>query len=335
MFGRFGKLMLTALMLMGFALIYGYNKYHSYFNPPDGPQEKYHSLSKEATKKIAIISVDGAILNGEDSFVKKQIDRVRDDKEVAAVVLRIDSPGGSVTASDYLYHHLRKLVEGRKSAGGQLPIVVSMGGLCASGGYYLAMAVGEEENAIFAEPTTWTGSIGVVIPHYDLSGSIAALKVKDDSLTSGPHKLIGSPTRPMNEEDRKLLQTLVDDSFQEFKSIVASGRKKFKDNPDALNAVATGQVFTAKQALENGLVDRIGFVEDAIARAAELARISPENVRCVKYDRPPGIFGEVFGASASARPEGAFDLAAMLNLTTPRAYYLWSWLPAAVKAEER
>ncbi|MEX2317526.1 MAG: signal peptide peptidase SppA [Pirellulales bacterium] len=329
LFGRLGKWMFAALVLMVVALVHGYNQYHSYFNPANGPQEKYHSLSKEAMKKIAIITVDGAILNGEDSFVKKQIDRVRDDKDVVAVVLRIVSPGGSVTASDYLYHHLRKLVEDRKAADGrELPMVVSMGGVCASGGYYLAMAVGGTENAIFAEPTTWTGSIGVVIPHYDFSGSIAALRIKDDSLTSGPHKLMGSFTRSMGEEDRKLLQTLVDHSFTEFKAIVTSGRPKFKDDPEALDAVATGQIFTAKQALANGLVDRIGFVEEAIARAAELAQVSPDNVRCIKYDRPPGLLGELFGVSAAAPASDGIDLADMLNLTTPRAYYLWSSLPA-------
>ncbi len=211
------------------------------------------------------------------------------------MVLRIDSPGGSVTASDYLYHHLRKLVEDR-----QVPVVVSMGGLCASGGYYVAMAVGQQQNVLFAEPTTWTGSIGVVIPHYDLSGPMNALLIKDDSLVSGPHKLMGSPTRPMNDSDRKLLQALVDESFKSFKEIVMSGRAKFKSDPAALDKVATGQVFTAQQALDNGLVDKIGFIEDAIARAAELAHVNADNVRCVKYERPPGLFGEVLGTNAAA-----------------------------------
>jgi protease IV len=314
------------LMLM--ALIGVYSKYSDYFSPADGPQEKYHSLAKIATKKIAIIRVEGAILDAEDSFVKKQIDRVREDKDVVALVVRIDSPGGTVTASDYIHHHLRRLVEER-----ELPLVVSMGGVCASGGYYVAMAVGDEENAIFAEPTTWTGSIGVVIPHYDLSGTLAALKIEDDSVTSGPHKLMGSPTRSMGEEDRKLLQTLVDDSFKEFKEVVVSGRPKFKEDESALDAVATGQIFTAKQALDKGLVDQIGFIEAAIARAAELAKVSTDDVRCVKYDRPPGLFGDFLSVGATGH--SGVDLGAMLNLTSPRAYYLWSWLPAALTNSRR
>ena len=325
MFGRLGRWMFAALVVMLFALIGMYGKYHSYFNPAGGPQEKYHSLAKYAPKKIAIISVDGAILSAENSFIKQQIDRVREDPDVIAIVARIDSPGGSVTASDYLYHHLRKLADER-----ELPIVVSMGGLCASGGYYLAMAVGGQENSIYAEPTTWTGSIGVVIPHYDFSGTLSALKIEDDSIVSGPHKLMGTFTRPMDEEQRKLLQTLVDDSFARFKTIVTSGRPKLKDDADMLNAAATGQIFTADQALAKGLVDRIGFIEDAIARAAELANVDAKDVRCVKYDRPPSIFGEAFGASAAFKGAAGPDLSALLDVTTPRVYYLWTWLPAAI-----
>jgi len=324
MFGRFGKWLVAVLVIMLIAMIGLYGKYQSYFNPADGPQEKYHSLARQATKKIAIITVSGAILDA-DGFVKKQIDRVRSDDSVVAVVLRIDSPGGTVTASDYLLHHLRELKQER-----ELPLVVSMGSLCASGGYYVAMAVGNQENAIYAEPMTWTGSIGVLIPHYDLSDAMTYLNIKDDTLASGPHKQMGSPTRPMSDEDRKLLQGLVDESFQEFKDVVASGRPKFKDDPAALDAVATGQVFTANQALANGLIDRIGFIEDAIDRAAVLAGLSASDVRCVKYDRPPSLLGGLMGASADPPTASHVDLAAMLNLSTPRAYYLWTWLPAAM-----
>jgi protease-4 len=315
---------LAAVVLLAAALIGVYGRYQSYFSPADGPQEKYHSLDKQALKKIAIIRVDGPILEDEDSFVKKQIDHVRHDPNVVAVVLRIDSPGGSVTASDYLYHHLQELTNDR-----ELPIVVSMGGLCASGGYYIAMAVGGQENAIFAEPTTWTGSIGVAIPHYDLSGTLTALAIKDDSLASGPHKFMGTFTRPMGEEHQRLLQGLIDDSFQRFKAVIKNGRPRFNEDPAALDAVATGEVFAASQALDKKLIDRIGFIEDAVARAAELANVSTGDVRCVKYDRPPGLFGGLIGANA-AGDAGRLDLSALFNLATPRAYYLWTWLPAAI-----
>jgi protease-4 len=180
---RFGflKWLLGAVAIAAvFVLLSAYSEYQSYYTPKNKPKEKYHSLDKYAAKKLAIIDISGPIMEAEDGFVKRQIDLVREDKDVVAVVARIDSPGGTVTGSDYIYHHLRDLVEERK-----LPLVVSMGGVCASGGYYAAMAVGDQANSIFAEPTTWTGSIGVIIPHFDLSGSLSALQIEDDSIVNG------------------------------------------------------------------------------------------------------------------------------------------------------
>ncbi len=328
-FGRFGKWLLAALVLAVLFIIGLYSSYHNYFSPTGAPQEKYHSLSKTALKKIAVIDLSGAIMEGEDSFAKKQIDRVREDTSVVGVVVRINSPGGTVTGSDYLYHHLREL-KAERGKEQPFPLVVSMGSVCASGGYYVAMAVGDEKTSIFAEPTTWTGSIGVIIPHYDLSGTLKEIGVADDSSASGPLKQMGSPTKPMSEEERKVLQTLVDESFKGFKEIVASGRPKFKSDQAALDAAATGQIFTAKQALERGLVDKIGFVEDAISRVAELAGQSTDDLRCVKYEEPPTLISSLVGAETPLQPSGRLDLGTLIDLTTPRAYYLWSWLPAAM-----
>jgi protease IV len=325
MFGRFGKWLLAALAIAVMVIIGLYNSYHSYFSPADMPQERYHSLAQFATKKIAIIEVSGAIMEGEESFSEKQIDRVRQDPDVVGIVLRVNSPGGTVTGSDFIYHHLRELAEKRK-----LPIVVSMGSICASGGYYVSMAVGSQPDTIFAEPTTWTGSIGVVIPHFDVSGGLTKLGISEDSIVSGPLKTMGSPTHAMSPSEKKVLQTLVDDSFKDFKAIVVSGRPKFKDNAAGLDAVTTGQVFTAKQAQTLGLVDKIGFIDAAIARATELAGENAESVRCVKYEKRPTLFGSVLGGEAQVPARGMADLSAMLDLATPRAYYLWSWLPAAL-----
>ena len=325
MFGRFGKWLLLAFVVAVMVAVGFYSSYQSYFSPADMPQEKYHSLSKTALQKIAIIDISGAIFDGEDSFAKKQIDRVREDDSVVGIVARINSPGGTVTGSDYIYHHLRELVEER-----ELPLVVSMGSVCASGGYYVAMAVGEQPDSIFAEPTTWTGSIGVIIPHYDLSTSISSIGIRDDSIVSGKYKDMGSPTKQMSSEERKLLQTLVDESFAGFKEIVVSGRPNFKEDPAKLDELTQGQIFTAKQAEEHGLVDKIGFVEEAIERVAELASVSTEEVRCVKYKEPPSMLGELLGAETGLPARGSTDLAALLDLTVPRAYYLWTWLPAAM-----
>jgi protease IV len=324
-FGRFGKWLLAALVIAVMACISLYSRYSSYFSPADMPQEKYHSLAQFATKKIAIVEVSGAIMEGEDSFAEKQIDRVRQDPDVVGVVVRVNSPGGTVTGSDFIYHHLRELAEKRK-----LPIVVSMGSVCASGGYYIAMAVGSEPNTIFAEPTTWTGSIGVIIPHFDVSGGLTKLGISEDSIASAPLKKMGSPTRPMSPEEKKILQTLVDDSFKDFKAIVVSGRPKFKDNTKALDAVTTGQIFTAKQAQTQGLVDEIGFIDAAIARATKLAGENADSVRCVKYEKRPTLFSSILGGESHVPARGMADLSAVMDLATPRAYYLWSWLPVTL-----
>jgi len=327
--GRYGKLLLI-LLGMSVMTIFGLmSSYRSYFNPPGGPQEKFHSLSTDAQEKIAVVTVSGTIIEG-DGFVKQQLDRVRDDDDIVAVVLRINSPGGTVTGSDYLYHHVRELCKER-----ELPLVVSMGSICASGGYYIAMAVGDQEDAIFAEPTTWTGSIGVVIPHYDFSGMLARFDIKDDSIASHRYKLMGSPTRSLTDqeraEERKLFQELVDLSFEGFKEIVRSGRPQFRKDEAALNAIATGQIFTAKQARDKGLVDKIGFIDDAINRAAELANRDPDDLRCVKYEQPPASISSLLSSQSHQPGFLGSDLRGFLNLTAPRAYYLCTWLPSILK----
>lgn len=282
-------------------------------------RERYHSLNRFGREKIAIISVEGAILDAEGGFVKKQIDHVLKDEGVKGIVLRVDSPGGTVTASDYLLHHLKQLVAERK-----IPLVVSMGGICASGGYYVSMAVGDAPDTIFAEPTTWTGSIGVVIPHYDVSGLMTEWKIADDSIMSAPLKTMGSPTHPMTEAERAVLQGLVDDSFTRFKEIVVAGRPAFKGNAEALDKVTTGQVFSANQAIDEKLADRIGFIEDAIDRVIELASLDRENVRVVKFSQPPTLADALFGGSVRT-PD--LDLSAILDLSVPRAYYMYTTLP--------
>lgn len=328
LFGRFGKVLVAVVVILIFSLIGLSAQYQQYFSEPGGPQEKYFALSKTAMDKVAIITVAGTIIEGDD-FVKKQIDLVREDDSVQALVLRINSPGGTVTYSDYLLHHLNEL---KAAKGDDFPVVVSMGSLCASGGYYIAMAVGDQEDAIFAEPTTWTGSIGVVIPHYNLAGLMEEYGVSEDSITSGKFKRMGSPTREMREDERALFQELVDETYQDFRDIVKSGRPKFRDDDAALDQVAQGQIFTAKQALANGLVDKIGFIEEAVERACELAGVSVDDVRCVHYKKQLTPFDALMNAQAASNSRGPLgELRSFFDLTTPRAYYLYTTLPTMME----
>ncbi len=280
--GRTGFVSWVGWMLFGVSLLVIvslFQRYATYFNLEEGVQEEYFSGSRTATEKIAILSVEGVIMHG-DGFVKQQIDRIAKDQDVKVVVLRVDSPGGTVTGSDFIYHHLKELKKKR-----DIKIVVSMGSIAASGGYYVAMAVGDEPDTIFAEPTTTTGSIGVVLPHYDLSGLLAKFDAKDDSIASHPRKHMMSMTRPMPEEHRELLQSNINEMFGRFKDIVKEGRPLFRKDPSALDQLATGEVFSAPQALKHGLVDKIGFLEAAIDKAAALATLDVEKCRVIRYKR--------------------------------------------------
>jgi protease-4 len=284
-------------------------------------QEKYVSHNRHGAQKVAIFSIEGTILSGE-GFFKNQIDHARKDIEdgnLKAIVLRVNSPGGTISGSDYMLHHLRKLVEDT-----HIPVVVSMGPVAASGGYYVSMCVGDEPNTIFAEPSTWTGSIGVVIPHYNVADLIQKWGIESDPVASDPLKTMGSIARKMTSQEREIFQQLVNDGFTQFKDVIKEGRPKFKKDPSALDKLATGQVYTSQQALTNGLIDKIGFVEDAVDRAIELAKLDKENVQVVKYKAESKLSDMIFGQS---RSQPAFDLAALLDATVPQAYYLCTWLP--------
>lgn len=283
-----------------------------------GITEHFHSGDSSASDKIAIIKISGLIANGE-GFVKQQIDRVRDDDDVKAVVIRVNSPGGTVTASDYIFHHLTKLREEK-----EIPFVVSMGSIAASGGYYVSMAVGDQEQSIYAEPTTTTGSIGVIIPHYDVSGLMARFDVKDDSIASHPRKQMLAMTRPIPDEHRAIVQNYIDESFDRFKDIVKKGRPKFRDDPDALDVLATGEIFSATKAKSHGLVDEIGFIEEAIDRAIDLAGLDKDDAQVIRYSQPASLFSLSGLAQSQARDS---RLESLLELSTPKAYYLATSMP--------
>ncbi len=299
-----------------------------YFDTSHGIEEKFVSGEKTAEDKLAIITISGVIMEG-DGFVKHQIDKVKDDKHVKAVVVRVDSPGGTVSGSDFLFHHLKRLRDEKS-----IPLVVSMGGIAASGGYYVSMAVGDKPDTIYAEPTCTTGSIGVMIPHYDITGLMKEYGVKDDSLATHPRKLMLSMTREMSSEERELAQQHINDMFDRFKTVVKEGRPHFAKNPEELDKLATGEIFTADKALENKLIDKIGFQEEAIDRALELASLKKEKTKIVKFKRPVSISDSLLlGRAPRGSAANPFDLAGLLDLSAPRAWFLCSGLPALASSQ--
>lgn len=307
------------LVLLVFSLIYSArlnSEYRAYFQNGEGPTESYRSGDKQATDKIAVLDVSGTIMPPFTGHFLKAIQRVKEDKHVKGVLLVIDSPGGLVADSDQIY---RKLVDLRKTK----PIYVSMKRLAASGGVYIAMGCGEE-GKIFAEPTTWTGSIGVIIPRYDASELAGKVGLKTDSLKTGEFKDSLDPLRPLSERDRELWGVILDDSLQRFTKIVDENRKGL--DAAQVKALATGQIFTADQAKANGLIDEIGDEEAAIE--ALKTKLGLSKARVVEFNSPILLMDLLLGSAQARDPETQFRK--LLEMSVPRAMYFFGSTPALV-----
>ncbi len=206
-------------------------------------------------KKIGVLEVRGTIFDARK--LTEQISEFRDTAAVKAVVLRIDSPGGGVAPSQEIYAELKRLAE-------QKPLIISMGSVAASGGYYLAIA-GEH---LFANPGTITGSIGVIMSFPDYRELMGKVGVKTEVIKSGQFKDIGSSSREFTSADRDLLQGMIDDVHEQFVQAISEGR----DIPaDRLRPFVDGRIFTGKQALAAGLVDELGTFNDAVRHASQVA----------------------------------------------------------------
>jgi protease-4 len=218
--------------------------------------------------KIGVIEVYGVIADSRQ--VIEQLHDFRDNDSIKAIVLRVDSPGGGVGPSQEIHDEV-KAVDALK------PVVVSMGSVAASGGYYIAASARE----IVANPGTITGSIGVIMEFTNFQDLLDKIGLSSVVVKSGEYKDIGSPTREMTDTERKILQDLIDDVHSQFVASVAEGRKI---DEAAVRLIANGSIYSGRRAMEMGLVDRMGNLDVAIKRAAEMAGIDGEP--SVVY--PPG-----------------------------------------------
>lgn len=213
--------------------------------------------------KIGVIEINGVISVAEE--INEDLRDFREDSSIKAIVLRIDSPGGSVAPSQEIYDSVKKTAKLK-------PVVVSMGSVAASGGYYIAVA----GRKIVANPGTMTGSIGVIMGFSNYEELLKKIGWQNFVVKSGRFKDIGSPNRPMTDAERQILQTMIDDVQSQFVNAVAQGRHL---SLEKVNEVADGRIMTGQQALAVGLVDKLGGLETAIDLAAELAGIiDPEVV---------------------------------------------------------
>jgi len=274
-----------------------------------------------------VIDVDGLLTNqrrkglfglGQNpvSLFVEKIDKAQRDPDVRAMIVRINSPGGGVTASDIMY---RRLVQFRQARG--VPVIAIIEDVGASGGYYIACGA----DVILAHPTTVTGSIGVIVQTVSFAGTMRLLGITSQGVTSGKHKDMASPFKPLDKEDLAILQDMVNAFHARFVHIVASGRPKMKK--EKVEALADGRVYTARQALAHGLIDGLAYMDDAIVRAKADAHL--ERAKVVMYHRPFGGKSSFYSAAAPPAPQGQGNL---LNVSVgqlpgfdqPRFLYLWT-----------
>jgi protease-4 len=220
-------------------------------------------------ERLALLRIEGPILDSKD--VIDELKTYVKDPSIKAIVLRIDSPGGAVAPSQEIYEEIRKAVTKKK-------IVVSMGSVAASGGYYIASPA----TRIVANPGTLTGSIGVIMEIPNVEGLMNKIGVKTEVIKSGRHKDIASVFRGIKKEEREILQGVLDNVHEQFIKAVAEGRKMLIED---VKRIADGRVFTGEQALKAGLVDEIGNLEDAIKAAAKLTGIKGEPSVVSKEER--------------------------------------------------
>jgi protease IV len=241
--------------------------------------------------------------------VREELAKAEDDERVRAVVLRINSPGGTVTASDILYHELIRFKERRK-----VPMVASILDVGASGGYYVALAA----DRIVAHPTTVTGSIGVLMLTINAGGLLEKIGVSASYVKSGELKDMGSPFRSLLPEERALFQGLIDRFYGRFVELVARSRKLEETR---VRAIADGRIHTASEALALGLIDQVGYLEEAITAAKKAAGLT--EARIVTYHRPRQYRATIYSSPPAPAPvTGLSDLARVV-FSGPRFLYLW------------
>ena len=270
--------------------------------------------------RIAIIDIDGFIGSGSAPWwmiggtsvaeVKEKLERARWDRRVQAVVLRVNSPGGEVGASDIIYEELQRF---RRETG--KPVVACCMDVAASGGYYVACGT----DRIVASPTTVTGSVGVIMHLTNVEGLFGKIGLQSVTIKSGAKKDIGSPTRMMTAEEREIMERLMQGMFKRFVGVMRTAHPAVTDADAAI--IGDGRVFGADEALQLHMIDRIGYLRDAIEEAASLARISAADV--ILYQKVPAATSNIYAQWGPAMALGE-GLNALLRRQGPAFLYLWT-----------
>jgi protease-4 len=275
--------------------------------------------------KIAVIDVDGLFTNKREhglmregdnpvSLFLEKLDKASEDRNVKAVVLRINSPGGTVAASDIMYHSLQEFKRETSK-----PVVACILDLGCSGAYYLACG----SDGIVAQPSSVTGSIGTILQTFSVAGTMEKIGVKTVAIKSGELKDLASPLHDLSAKEREVLEGIIGEFFQQFLTVVQEGRKDIGEQK--LRDLADGRVFTAEKALQERLIDRIGYPSDGIKWAKEIAGV--EKTRVIIYHRPsnykPNVYGSRISGDGGVGALVNVELPDWLSSNTTQFLYLW------------
>ena len=294
-------------------------------------QPRIHPLKEETVEgkgkaKILLMDVSG-VLSDESTGpllgsapprvpivarVREELQKAEEDDSVKALIVRINSPGGTITASDLIYREIDTFKTRRK-----IPVVAVTMDVAASGGYYAALAA----DTIFALPTTVTGSIGVIMLTVNAQGLMEKIGVAPMAIKSGEMKDAGSPFRPLTAQERAVFQSVIDDMYGRFVALIVRSRKI----PDErVRAFADGRIYTAEQAKALGLVDEIGYMDAVVAAARKAAGV--DEARVIMYQRPKDYRANFYSTAPAPTPgleTSLQQLTALLNGSGPRFLYLW------------
>jgi protease IV len=280
-------------------------------------------LEGDGAGKILLLDISGTISEQEKSggllgrpapsmvsIIRESLQKAEKDDRILGLILRINSPGGTVTASDIIHHDI---VEFRKRK--HVPVLGCIMGEGTSGGYYVATAADE----IIAHPTAVTGSIGVIMMKFNVEGLMGKIGVEEQTVKSGDKKDIMSPFRRATPEEVKLGQEIIDQLYARFLDVIMA-RPGNRLTRDELRKLADGRIYTASQALEGRLIDRVGYLDDVIASIRKLA--GDDNARVVSYYRPGTYKGSIY---ADAGEKGsALEVFGGVNLFSAGSFmYLW------------
>ena len=300
--------------------------------PKTGPLEETE-VSGKGKDKILIVDVSGLLTSAHPSNMidrllnrpslptrfKEELSKAAEDNKVKGIVLRINTPGGTVTASDILYHEVLEFKKERK-----IPVVASIMDLGTSGGYYLAAA----SDRIVAHPSSVTGSLGVIMLTINGSGLMEKIGLEANAITSGKHKDMGSPFRKMTATDRAIFQSVIDSFYQRFLEVIEQGRPNL--TKEQIRQLADGRIYSAPQAKEAGLIDEIGYLDDAIKVAKQQAGITEAKV--VMYQRAGGYHPNIYSQFSGNGPNASwmlpkFDAISLASILGGTPAFMYMWLP--------